>query len=71
MILYVAIRFEATTTTLMKSEREKTAKYESFAEAVKRWDGSASEVLVRGFPVGARGKWHYNNESILKHMQNM
>ncbi len=66
MTLDIAIPFETSVSTLADAEQAKTVKYRKFAGAVKNLFPGVDSVYVSGFPVGARGKWHYHNNHILR-----
>ena len=42
----------------MDAEERKVEKYEKFKKAVKHLYPEIKTVLVAGFPLGARRKWH-------------
>lgn len=66
MIIDVTIRFEADPTALAEAAKVKVQKYEVLREVVPNIYPAVSKVLVRGFPMGARGKWHTGNGMILR-----
>ncbi len=66
MMLDIAVPFETSLATLEDAERAKTVKYRKFAGAVMNLFPGVNNVYVRGFPVGARGKWHRHNNHILR-----
>ncbi len=65
-MLDIAIPFEALESTLKEAEQAKTAKYQKFTSAVLNLYPGVNSVYVRGFPVGARGKWHHHNNHVLR-----
>nr|BAX24488.1 reverse transcriptase [Grammistes sexlineatus] len=66
MILDVAIRFEASMSSLSEVNMIKINKYSVFKDTVKHLNPGVQQVLVSGFPLGARGKWFKNNSCILE-----
>lgn len=68
LILDVAIRFETSGLTLSQAEEGKRTKYQPFVSTIMRLFPGVECVTVRGFPVGARGKWFGPNRKVLKLM---
>ena len=68
LILDVTICFEKSVGTLSDADSKKVGKYEKFREAVKHLNPEIQTVLVAGFPLGARGKWHQGNFRVLDAM---
>uniref|UniRef100_A0A3Q3KVH3 Reverse transcriptase domain-containing protein n=1 Tax=Labrus bergylta TaxID=56723 RepID=A0A3Q3KVH3_9LABR len=65
IIADVAIGFEGSEDTLSDLAKCKYHKYRPFASVVRGLYPSLRRVRVQGFPIGARGKWHGPNGSLL------
>lgn len=65
LVVDVTIRFERAGDTLRNAAQEKEDKYRVLAATIKHLFPGISDVVVRGFPLGARGKWHKGNEETL------
>lgn len=64
MVLDLAAPFVVLESTLRDSEQ--TDKYKKVSNTIKHLKPGATEVFVGGFPVGARIKWQWSNNGILK-----
>uniref|UniRef100_A0A3Q3EML5 Reverse transcriptase domain-containing protein n=1 Tax=Labrus bergylta TaxID=56723 RepID=A0A3Q3EML5_9LABR len=65
IIADVAIGFEGSDETLSDLANCKFHKYRPFAKVVRGHYPILKRVRVQGFPIGARGKWHGPNGSLL------
>ena len=69
IVVDVTVRFETEghsgQDTLTEARAEKASKYSNLVPYIREWDQTIKEVLVQGFPVGARGKWPKENNKLL------
>lgn len=65
IIIDVAVPLETSHSSLTEVACMKANKYKPFCEAAKGLFPGASSVSVWGFPVGAKGKWHRDNDAVL------
>ena len=66
LIVDVTVRYEFNSNSLEGARLEKECKYLPLKTLVKKKRSQIQEVLVFGFPLGARGKWPTGNEALLK-----
>lgn len=64
VVIDVTVRFELNTGTLRRAAAEKVSYYEPYHPQIKEMF-KADKVRIFGFPLGARGKWHPENNKIL------
>ena len=64
MVIDVTVRWEYNAATLSRAAFEKIRYYSGLREQIKALTG-AHTVHFRGFPIGARGKWHEDNTDVL------
>lgn len=65
LVLDVTIPFEASATTLAAADSKKQAKYKPYTDAILAAHPQMTQVDIRGFPIGARGKWYEGADAIL------
>lgn len=65
LIIDVTLPYETSPTTLTDADKQKRRKYFPFKDAIAAGNPQLTSIKVRGFPVGARGKWHKSLDSTL------
>lgn len=68
MIIDVTVPMKSDTRSLSKAASDKVSKYWSFRRALRRAFPEVKKITIRGFPVGAKGKWRRGNEETLHDM---